>query len=122
MDKDCASSGKRRSRRVILTDHAADLGEAEEALAVAQFDAALLDLALPDGSGLSLLRSLRRQGNHVPIVIATAQDQISRRIAGLDVQADDHVVKPYDLGEIEARLRAQPSCRRRSSAGTPAWA
>ncbi|WP_405404950.1 response regulator transcription factor [Paracoccus sp. Ld10] len=87
-------------------DHAPDLDGARAALDVAVFDAVLLDLALPDGSGLMLLRALRRGGNRVPVIIATARDQISERIAGLDAGADDYVVKPYDLAEIEARLRA----------------
>lgn len=97
-------------------DHAGDLASAQAALAVAEFDAILLDLALPDGSGLDLLRGLRRQGSLVPIIIATARDQISDRIAGLDAGADDYVVKPYDLGEIEARLRAHA----RRASGDPA--
>ena len=87
-------------------DVAADLADADAALAVAEFDAILLDLALPDGVGLDLLRRERRGGNRVPVIIATARDQISDRIAGLDAGADDYVVKPYDLGEVEARLRA----------------
>lgn len=97
-------------------DHAADLETARHALDVADFDAILLDLALPDGSGLSLLRDLRRGGNRVPVIIATARDQISERIAGLDAGADDYVVKPYALAEIEARLRANS----RRAAGDPA--
>lgn len=66
----------------------------------------LLDLALPDGSGLTLLRTLRARGERLPVVIATARDQVSDRIDGLDAGADDYVVKPFDLGEVEARLRA----------------
>lgn len=87
-------------------DLAADLAEAEAALAVASFDAILLDLALPDGTGLDLLLRERRRGNRVPVIIATARDQIADRIAGLDAGADDYVIKPYDLSEVEARLRA----------------
>ena len=97
-------------------DHAADRAAAEAALSVAEFDAIVLDLALPDGSGLDLLRSLRRQGSRVSIIIATARDQISDRIAGLDAGADDYVVKPYDLAEVEARLRAHA----RRATGDPA--
>ncbi len=84
-------------------DLARDVADAEAALAVAEFDAVLLDLSLPDGSGLELLRRERRRGNRVPVLIATARDQIEDRIAGLDAGADDYVVKPYDLGELEAR-------------------
>ena len=97
-------------------DHAPDLDGAEAALDVAEYDAILLDLALPDGSGLTLLRDQRRRGNRVPVIIATARDQISERIAGLDAGADDYVVKPYDLAEIAARLRAHG----RRASGDPA--
>jgi two-component system OmpR family response regulator len=97
-------------------DYAGDLADAEAALAVAEFDAVLLDLELPDGSGLGLLRRERRRGNRVPVVIATARDRIEDRIAGLDAGADDYVVKPYDLGEVEARLRAH----QRRATGDPA--
>ncbi len=97
-------------------DHAATLGDGEAALAVVEFDAVLLDLALPDGSGLDFLRRVRRGGMRVPVVIATARDQIADRIAGLDAGADDYVVKPYDLREVEARLRAH----QRRASGDPA--
>lgn len=97
-------------------DHAADLDTSSAALAAADYDAVLLDLSLPDGSGLDLLRGLRRRGSQVPVVIATARDQISDRIAGLDAGADDYVVKPYDLAEVEARLRAHA----RRASGDPA--
>ncbi|MFN3525445.1 MAG: response regulator transcription factor [Paracoccus sp. (in: a-proteobacteria)] len=97
-------------------DPVSDLEDARAALDVAVFDMILLDLALPDGSGLDLLRDLRRGGNRVPVIIATARDQISERIAGLDAGADDYVVKPYDLAEIEARLRAHG----RRASGDPA--
>lgn len=97
-------------------DHAVDLETARAALDVAAFDAIVLDLALPDGSGLDLLREQRRAGNRVPVLIATARDQVSERIAGLDAGADDYVVKPYDLSEVEARLRAHG----RRASGDPA--
>lgn len=97
-------------------DLTARLDDAAAAMAVVEFDAVLLDLALPDGSGLHFLRDIRRQGNRVPVVIATARDQINDRIAGLDAGADDYVVKPYDLGEVAARLRAH----QRRASGDPA--
>lgn len=87
-------------------DHVASRAEAETARSVADHDVVLLDLGLPDGSGLELLRAMRKAGDRTPVVIATAFDQISDRIAGLDAGADDYVVKPYDMGEVEARLRA----------------
>lgn len=97
-------------------DHAPDLDTARAALDVAEYSAMLLDLALPDGSGLDLLREQRRPGNRVPVLIATARDRISDRIAGLDAGANDYVVKPYDLAEVEARLRAHA----RRASGDPA--
>lgn len=97
-------------------DHAASRAEAEAAWDIADYDVALLDLGLPDGSGLALLRGRRLAGDRTPVVIATARDQISDRIAGLDAGADDYVVKPFDLDELTARLRAQV----RRAGGDPA--
>jgi len=66
----------------------------------------VLDLGLPDGSGLDLLRGARQRRLHTPVLIATARDRIADRIAGLDAGADDYMVKPIDLDELAARLRA----------------
>ncbi|WP_435259780.1 response regulator [Thioclava sp. FR2] len=87
-------------------DLAASVAEAEAAMDVASYSCVVLDLGLPDGSGLSFLRERRRQGDKTPFLIATALDQISDRIAGLDAGADDYIVKPFDLGELSARIRA----------------
>jgi len=87
-------------------DHAPDVATALAALDVADFSCVVLDLGLPDGSGLAVLRHLRRKGDRTPVIIATALDQISDRIAGLDAGADDYVSKPYDLQELSARIRA----------------
>lgn len=87
-------------------DHAADAATAAEALALADYACVVLDLGLPDGSGLDLLKARRRAGDRTPVLIATARDQISDRIAGLDAGADDYVVKPFDLHELAARIRA----------------
>lgn len=70
------------------------------------FAALVLDLGLPELSGLELLRRLRADRNAVPVLILTARDAIADRIAGLDAGADDYLVKPVDLGELAARLRA----------------
>jgi len=95
--------------------HAVDwVGTASEAdsawLAVraqqADYGAVVLDLGLPDASGLGLLRSARARGFATPVLIATARDRIADRIAGLDAGADDYMVKPIDLDELAARLRA----------------
>jgi DNA-binding response OmpR family regulator len=70
------------------------------------FAAVVLDLGLPKVAGLDLLARLRSAGNTVPVLILTARDAIPDRIAGLDAGADDYLVKPVDLGELAARLRA----------------
>jgi two-component system, OmpR family, response regulator len=87
-------------------DHAPDAATAEEAMAIADYACVILDLNLPDRSGLEVLLARRRAGDRTPVLIATARDQISDRIAGLDAGADDYVVKPFDLGELSARVRA----------------
>src|SRR6202023_200957 len=70
------------------------------------YDALLLDLHLPDGRGLDFLRKLRRRGDALPVVILTARDLVSDRIEGLKAGADDYIVKPFDLDEVNARLEA----------------
>lgn len=87
-------------------DHAEDAEGALAAMAVSDYACVVLDLGLPDGSGLDVLRARRARGDRTPVIIATARDQISDRIAGLDAGADDYVVKPFDLHELSARIRA----------------
>ena len=87
-------------------DHAPDAATATAALAVSDYGCVILDLGLPDGSGLEVLAARRAAGDRTPVIIATARDQISDRIAGLDAGADDYVVKPFDLRELSARIRA----------------
>ena len=70
------------------------------------YDLIVLDLGLPDGDGLTLCRELRSAGTPTPILILTARDTVAARIAGLDSGADDYLLKPFDLGELLARLRA----------------
>ena len=72
----------------------------------AAYDAVVLDLGLPDGSGLDLLKRARLRRLATPVLIATARDRVADRIAGLDAGADDYMVKPVDLDELAARLRA----------------
>ncbi len=69
-------------------------------------DAVVLDIGLPDIDGLDVCRLLRSEGNRVPILILTARDAVSDRIDGLDAGADDYLVKPFDIDELKARLRA----------------
>lgn len=71
-----------------------------------QYDAIVLDLMLPGMDGLTLCRRLREAGKHVPILMLTARDSLDDKIAGLEAGADDYVVKPFALREVEARLRA----------------
>src|SRR6202035_2613812 len=69
-------------------------------------DAVVLDIGLPDIDGLEVCRLLRREGNRVPVLMLTARDAVSDRIEGLDAGADDYLVKPFDIDELKARLRA----------------
>jgi two-component system, OmpR family, response regulator MprA len=69
-------------------------------------DAVVLDIGLPDIDGLEVCRLLRREGNRVPVLMLTARDAVSDRIDGLDAGADDYLVKPFDIDELKARLRA----------------
>lgn len=96
-------------------DVAASVSEAHHFWCVQPFDAVLLDLNLPLdatddgaqlGSGLTVLRAARARGDHTPVLVLTARDRTPERIAGLDAGADDYVGKPFDLAEVEARLRA----------------
>ncbi len=90
---------------------------AEAALAQPEYQAVLLDLGLPRRDGLEVLRELRQQGHTVPVIIITARDAIEDRIAGLDLGADDYVVKPFDIHELLARMRAV--IRRQGGQGSP---
>lgn len=95
-------------------DAATHLEEAAHFWQVQPYDVVLLDLNLPlngqanaaQGSGLSLLRSARARGDRTPVLVLTARNRTDERIAGLDAGADDYLGKPFDLAEIEARLRA----------------
>ena len=95
-------------------DAAGHLQEAAHFWQVQAYDAVLLDLNLPingqthaaQGSGLQLLRDARRRGDRTPVMVLTARNRTDERIAGLDAGADDYLGKPFDLEEVEARLRA----------------
>ena len=93
---------------------------ADGALKSEQYDLVLLDLGLPKRDGLDVLRALRSRRAHVPVLIATARDAVGDRIAGLDAGADDYVVKPYDIDELLARIRAL--LRRSAGRGEPVFA
>jgi two-component system OmpR family response regulator/two-component system response regulator QseB len=90
----------------FAVDWAQDGRAAELALADEAYDAVVLDLGLPRLSGMEVLARARAARNAVPVLILTARDTVPDRIAGLDAGADDYLVKPFDLGELQARLRA----------------
>lgn len=90
----------------FAVDWVNDGREAELAVSGQAYDAVILDLGLPRVPGLDVLRRARNAKNPVPILILTARDTVPDRIAGLDAGADDYLVKPFDLGELQARLRA----------------
>jgi two-component system, OmpR family, response regulator QseB len=91
-------------------DWVTDGRAAENALALDRvqrvYDLVLLDLGLPEKGGLEVLRGLRAHGQDVPVLIMTARDAVADRVAGLDAGADDYLVKPFDLDELAARIRA----------------
>lgn len=90
----------------FTTDAVETCDEAEAVLTAHGFDAVVLDLMLPDGSGLDILKGLRERRDGTPVLLLTARDSIADRIAGLDAGADDYLGKPFDLDEVAARLRA----------------
>jgi DNA-binding response OmpR family regulator len=87
-------------------DAVACCGDAREALAVNPYDAVVLDLGLPDGDGIDLLREWRSHHASLPILILTARDAIEDRVRGLDTGADDYLVKPFAIVELIARIKA----------------
>jgi DNA-binding response OmpR family regulator len=80
--------------------------DARAALSVTRYDAAVVDLGLPDGDGLDLLRELRTKGNQTPVLVLTARDAVEDRVCGLDTGADDYLVKPFAMTELIARTKA----------------
>ena len=87
-------------------DHAAMLGDARSLVSSVSYEAIVLDLALPDGDGLALLRELRARGSDLAVLALTARDSVEDRVTGLDAGADDYLVKPFATEELLARIRA----------------
>jgi len=108
--EDEAGLGAAVRDHVAAEGHSVDwvrrLDEAAEHIRAVPYDLVLLDLLLPDGRGIDFLRRRRQAGDATPVIILTALDRISDRIAGLDAGADDYLVKPFDLSELSARLKA----------------
>lgn len=90
----------------FAVDAAQTLRAAQEFLDAAPYDLIVLDLGLPDGDGLTLIKSLRSRAMAVPILVVTARDALDDRITGLDLGADDYLVKPFATAELSARCRA----------------
>jgi len=108
--EDDAMIGESVAAGLRLAGHAVDWVQdgraAEAALAAPGHDLVLLDLGLPRKAGLDVLKGLRAGGSDLPVLIITARDAVTDRIAGLDAGADDYLVKPFDLDELAARIRA----------------
>lgn len=115
MIAEAVSSGLKNARYAV--DWVNNGNTAEQALAAQAYDLVLLDLGLPGQDGLQLLRHLRQTQNSTPVLIVTARDDLESRLAGLDGGADDYLIKPFDLAELLARMRAV--LRRQSGQGAP---
>lgn len=115
MIAEAVSSGLKNARYVV--DWVNNGNTAEQALNSQQYDLVLLDLGLPGQDGLQVLKHLRQEKNNTPVLIVTARDDLDSRLAGLDGGADDYIIKPFDLSELLARIRAV--LRRQSGQSTP---
>jgi two-component system, OmpR family, response regulator len=107
-DDEVLSNGISKALRQcgFTVDHVASGSDADVAIASAPFDLAILDLGLPQLDGLEVLKRLRANGKRFPVLIVTARDGLGDRVSGLDLGADDYMTKPFDLPELEARVRA----------------
>lgn len=112
---DSVRTGLRQDGFVV--DWVEDGETAELALSNHAYDLMVLDQGLPRKGGLDVLKSLRQRGSDLPVLIATARDEVPARVKGLDAGADDYLVKPFDLDELAARIRA--ILRRRSGRAEP---
>src|SRR5258708_35794969 len=93
-------------RHGFAVDLAATLADAQACLKTTAYDVILLDLQLPDGDGLELLRAVRQSGRTIPVIAVTARDTVADRVSGLNEGADDYIVKPFALDELVARIHA----------------
>ena len=99
-----------------LVEHVSDGQMALSALQSHGFDLMILDLGLPKVDGIEVLRAVRARSDHIPVLILSARDSAAHRVQGLDLGADDYLIKPFDLDELKARLRVLE--RRRTGTST----
>jgi two-component system OmpR family response regulator len=108
--EDDEALGRAVAEQVAADGHAVDrvtcIADGADSVRAVPYDLVLLDLMLPDGRGVDFLRGRRAAGDATPVIILTARDQITDRIAGLNAGADDYLVKPFDLSELSARIAA----------------
>jgi two-component system, OmpR family, response regulator QseB len=114
---DALATGLRQGGHVV--DWFQDGQQADAAIETAPYDALILDLGLPDTDGMEWLRRWRQRGVVLPVLILTARDGVDQRIAGLDSGADDYLIKPLSIDELEARLRAM--LRRSTGRAESTW-
>jgi DNA-binding response OmpR family regulator len=107
-DDPVLADGLTRSLRAsdYAVDYASDGNEADHVLAAQTYDLVILDLGLPKLDGFEVLRRMRRRSSRMPVLVLTARDNLDDRVKGLDLGADDYLTKPFDLPELEARVRA----------------
>lgn len=107
-DDEVLSDGisKALSQWGFAVDQVNNGNDADAALGTASFDLAILDLGLPGIDGFQVLKQLRGKGKRLPVLILTARDALEDRVSGLNLGADDYITKPFDLPELEARVRA----------------
>jgi DNA-binding response OmpR family regulator len=104
----------------FAVDWVRDGRAAEDTLATERFDLVLLDLGLPQRDGIAVLEAMRARGDRTPVIVVTARDALASRVRGLDAGADDYIVKPFELDELLARMRAV--VRREAGRAAPALA
>ncbi len=99
----------------FLCERAADFGTAEEKIHLYRYDLIIVDINLPGGSGLEIIREVKRLGGETGIIVVSARDALDNKIEGLELGADDYVTKPFDMAELVARVKAL--VRRRNFGG-----